>query len=1080
MNHFVINRTVLKRWRNAVGIAALFILLAWGAIALFKVGSYKIIDTAIQKEALNTITGRFELDQTTRNRVLKVRGSSQADAEKVIRDGKYVTIAQLSKRLFIVANYIDILLFDREKAEICVLKPNLALEADKINTLDDLANVLKNSKQATYNPTGVYIDNAGDIYVANYKGNNILRGQVLPEKCQLKITGSYSSPKTGGPENVTVDRERDVLVSANYDSGTVTAFRLTSGEQLWSADVGQAHGVTIMDDKVYVTGLTERKVYEFALFDGKLLQSKGSLGWNPLEEQYIWPTSINPSGVNELVVSDAQSGFISYLNADTLEVIRYTGGNGPTYRWFNYPYAAVPIDDGIAVLSTNREQILFLNRAGDKVKESFYFKEDRWPKWSFTSEPFGKGWQDYQNVQGPKLQVYGQSYQLGFGHLHPDDSVGPILRVPDISTLFNFGPYIYFLQGGKYGTDFSYFFSSSSTTLAGIISQKDKPDILLNKHISLDSWLLEGRIASADGEIGNAADLAGEFKERATLVYKAIDELGYLSTQALYEIGSFSVLTRKISYEGFIGYLDKTFISSEGREFKLAYDSCSKNTCDLRNLKHAAKQYYLEAKGLSYVNLDEYMLVGMLAGVRPEEASLIENSVTYDDCGLGKYYDGFGAETLLTKSIEDYLSAHDINTSYICFSAADNQEKVLKNISLGWYSKIEVPKHWAIFGIKEKGGNKTEILLKDFNNKNATVAETGVDSIVTIKNSRKFNRYMIRVFEGGVQNRLILRHVHPSFVSNYDNSKPIDDKKIIYDNCDTGKYYDGYDLGALRTQTLDDYLSAQEITSSYVCFSKGNKRQKLKHILLGGWLSKDEAPKRLAIYGLVEKNKKQVETLLHEFDNSNLIKIGGHFYLSLDIRSKKQFNHFMVKGLEGGTHNPFILRALVPTFLSDPGNSLPLNDSLFELAGKISQLIPYGSGTQGLTSDATKNIDTIRQAILSAESAHCGNYVFLFASNLPSKSKWSVFDLKTYDGRIHSVVEVKEDSRFRTFDPTLGVVYNCSLQSLIDGSCDYASVKISRSLNPSLSNFFGAGFFYGADIIRTYSSINELIDIYRD
>lgn len=554
--------------------------------------------------------GRYELKNNVKKELIFL--------EKTIwNKSNYVSIAPLSENYFIIANYINLLLLNIDNGSICVLEPKDFSDYKRLDSLSSLNSLLKDKDNPAvkkiFNPTGVFIDNNKTLYIANYKGNNILEGKVNPELCQITLTNSYSSINSKGPENVAVDSNHHILVSANYDGSTVTAFNLNNGQELWSTPIEQAHGIAIDDNKIYVTGLTERKIYKLNLFDGKVIHSKGSLGWDPMKSQFLWPTSVSSYNKDLLIISDAHSGFISFLDKKTLNTLKYTGGNGPSYRWLNYPYAAVPIDKGVVILSSMRGNILFLDKSGETVERNLVLFEDNWPSDAANLPYFGNRWDGYIEKKGIKIKIRHKEYRLGYGHLHPITG-GPILRVPDVRTLFNLRSYMYFLQGVR-KKDVNFIFSSSSETLLSVVNhQHSNPDILLNKEIRRDSWLLNNNIINTDGEKILQSQLIHEFQENANKFYDILQKKLWISPRHLYEIGKFSDDISPLNFEQFLDYLHQIFISPAGKKFKYIYDQCNENFCDTKKLKHAARKYYFETKDYAYLNLDEYLLVGMLSG----------------------------------------------------------------------------------------------------------------------------------------------------------------------------------------------------------------------------------------------------------------------------------------------------------------------------------------------------------------------------------------------------------------------------------------------------------------------------------
>lgn len=715
------------------------------------------------------VGGRYELHNKVHKKLIKFSQSKNL----IWNANNYVSIAQLNKDFYVIANYVHLFLLDNRLDRVCVLKPIGLSNYKDISSLSYQSKVLKSKvlKSKVYIPTGVFIDHKKNLYVANYKSNNILEGAINTKKCEVHFTREFSSMNTKGPENVSVDDKNNILVSANYDAGTVTAFNLTDGKERWATNIGQAHGVAISDNKVYATGLTERKIYELRLDDGKIINTIGSIGWDPMKSQFLWPTSIYPYNDNELVLSDAQSGFVSFLDKKTLKTIKYTGGNGPSYHWFNYPYSAYPTKNQLVILSSKRGEILFLDSSGTTVKKSLISFKDNWPKFNYLDHYIGPGWDSYINVDGPKLTIRNRQYKLGFGHLHPIEP-GPTLRVPDISTLYNLGPYIYFLQGANY-KDINYVFSSSSTTLLGIINQAENPDVIISSKIRLDSWLYHNNLINVDGIILPESKLTTEISTHGEQFYSLLHTKSWISPKNLYQLNDFSDQTRKFGYKEFIKYLDNVFSSPIGREWKFVYDQCNEKSCNIKKLKKAANNYYYEAQGYNYLNLDEFILVGMLSGVAPKDQDE-KNQVDYDNCGIGMYYDGHGVDALKNQTPSSYLSALDIKSSYVCFSTKNKY--TLDSIKFGWLSKEEVPSMLAIYGIQTVDDKEQKKLIKKFNINEVTNDNGYLSTTLNFNKQHKYHRFEIQLLKGGNQNRLLLRSLTPSFI------KKQSDKKISLDS----------------------------------------------------------------------------------------------------------------------------------------------------------------------------------------------------------------------------------------------------------------------------------------------------------
>ena len=149
--------------------------------------------------------------------------------------------------------------------------------------------------------------------------------------------------------------------------------------------------------------------------------------------------------------------------------------------------------------------------------------------------------------------------------------------------------------------------------------------------------------------------------------------------------------------------------------------------------------------------------------------------VSYDSCnGRGKYYIGYGLEALSSKFLNNYLSSYDINSSYVCFKNKDTS-LLLKRILFVWYSQLEIPKKIALYGVQKNGKQDTEILLRNIDIKQFDEINGNVFSNINLNLEKSYERYVVRTLEGGMQNRLIIRSIIPSF----SNNKETDDSLLL-------------------------------------------------------------------------------------------------------------------------------------------------------------------------------------------------------------------------------------------------------------------------------------------------------------
>ncbi|MBS3186399.1 hypothetical protein JIQ88_15650 [Pseudomonas sp. PCH44] len=994
--------------------------------------------------------GYFALDLDKGPTLLKFSGQVGANPKN-----NYVSVAPLGQQQYVFANYEDLILFKRGDASLC-----------RLDAKDASGTPLggKSAEGAIFNPTGVYAVAGDHLYVANYKGNNVLEGTVDASNCTFTLTGEFASADTQGPENVVIDNDSGLLLAANYDAGTIVAFDLKTREQAWVASVPQAHGVTVSKGKVFATGLTERKIYELDLKSGRVLRSKGSMGWDPMVAQYLWPTSIYPLADGNLVVSDPQSGYISVVDPVSLDVIRYTGGNGPAHNLLNYPYASVPDGDELIVLSSMRGGLFVLKQNDFGVVNKYSFAQEKWPDSAKKLPIFGQQWNNYQDMSGYTLKVAGQDYRLGFGLLDPVGE-GSVFKVPDTASLFNPGSYIYFVQGYT-SEKVNLLFSSSSTTLLGLSAKEGRPSILVPKVINIDSWKIDDNLVSGSAGGVPFKYLADEVSETAEAYYKYLDKRGWVDAEHLYSLLEFEMMG--LDYAVFQRYLDKAFVSPAGREFKLVYDQCQEQHCGVEKLKTAAKSYYKDVIGYPYVQMDEYSLVGMVSGVAVNGAS--QEGVSFDDCAQGSYYYGYGVEALKTATLDDYLSAVDIQHSNVCFNT--DGLGLVHGAELVWNDAATAPKALEIYGEASAGEHKAQWKLigkySDFK-----VSDRNGYAVTSLEfgNADRYTRFMLKVTDGGSQNRLIMRKLSPVMAK---------EKALVVNSgvpfglfaCPGIEAYPGYGIEALETGSLNDYYSAVSKEASSVCISN-NVRRQVTGVTLG-WYSQSEVGKRIELYAAKEADFKG-EVSLGQFTVPKTYDVSGYLFSDISIKAKGIYPFYRIKLVEGEGQGRLILRSVTPLFMSDAAGG---DNELRRLAASVSAELDYGAGLSALDVKKGKSLGDIEKMIGAAEDAHCGNYALVFVNRLPKGVQWRVFDLSTHDGRIHSVVEVKRKGSTLVYDPTLGVEYRCSMESMLNGKCSYSADLSYYQVNPALQIFRGAGFFYGATINRIYSSAEELMSAY--
>ena len=514
-----------------------------------------------------------------------------------------VSMTKIKEDYYAMASYGYIILLNRQSKQYCIV---------------DMGN-------ESQNPTGLYSNGDGKLFVANYTLNNILYGNIDIASCKYNIEKVYQTKSLISPENVCSNGK--VLVAANYDGNNVTAIDLDSGYELWSTKIGLAHGVTIIENKVYATGLLERKIFEIDINNGNILRSYGTKGSDTDKAQFLWPTSIYPMDNDNLVISDAHTGYISFFNIKKFSISKYTGGNGPTFKFFNYPYTSILIDNELFILSAFKGNILVIDYNKMQVIETYYFGK---PKWEYdlvveeSKYPMIKKWNSYDDIDTKEcpLKIGERQYHLSYARLVPIvNNTYPTLTLTEVSTSLVSGHYLYFLQNLNLQDEWNIVISSSVNS-AFAISQhlsNETPIVLPYNLKFTDVWINKNELVSPYGILDkeHIVKQLNLSKDKILFFYNSI---GYIPLQELVYIlsqtGPYPSLNKIDDVtDQEIQKFRLSFSTAAGQEFFDSYKKCDKSNCDKEYIKNLALLYYKNAYGYKTAPLTEWLLVAMIANI---------------------------------------------------------------------------------------------------------------------------------------------------------------------------------------------------------------------------------------------------------------------------------------------------------------------------------------------------------------------------------------------------------------------------------------------------------------------------------
>lgn len=421
-------------------------------------------------------------------RILKNSGK-----ESEWRSLRPVSVAPLDSHRVLVANYKSVRLYD------------LAAETNDELIIDGLSQVPR------WNPTGLaFWSQRGELFIANYEGNDLVvvqRGTDDRWKVQQRLT----HPSLISPENVALSADGNLVAAACYDGNAVVVFERHGAEWVhrWTAPVALAHGVTFTDFGVVATSLGDRKLVLLAETDGKRLREVGGAGWGANE--YLWPTSVYSLGDGELIVADAHTGFLTVLGVRSLKQRRRYGGNGPTHRWFNMPYAAVPSSFGVLIVSTFQDRLVVFDPRSERATAHYGLRGRAvWQEPVENSEAQARTadhWTDKYVRRQSTLRLLGKPMYLGYGLIH---SIGLGRRGKYAPAgwserLLGSDP-LYFLENVSLPDGGAFVFSPSRAY--GLYFRDGERWEIYLMALPVDCWSVKNRVICPEGDETNRLQIA--------------------------------------------------------------------------------------------------------------------------------------------------------------------------------------------------------------------------------------------------------------------------------------------------------------------------------------------------------------------------------------------------------------------------------------------------------------------------------------------------------------------------------------------------------------------------------------------
>lgn len=636
-----------------------------------------------------------------------------------------VSISKYKDREYLVSDYQDVHIV------------TMTGKNDKLTTLQVPNNI------KVWNPTGVFFsDNSDTVYVANYNGHNILEFQIDRDNASLQLVKEIKHPEMKSPENVAVSKDGKYIAVADYDGNSVFLFD-NQGKPLWQCEIKQAHGVAIAEGYVYATGLTDREVVKIDM-KGNIVKNTGKLGWG--QNEYLWPTSIDVSNNGDVVVSDAHTGRLSFLDKE-LNFIGSIGGNGPGVDLFNFPYSAVFSDDMILVTDSMKGRIIELDYSG-KVMNQFVIGPVKISgiKGPVLSGSNGKEYtfesMTFDEISPDLLNSYKRaetSFVGGFNSIDLLTKNKTVLSQVEIdsqnSSVYTGDSfwYVTWIKKIDLGGNDYYIFGSPQHHTFIVYDPNSNIFAINNTHSELfDIWVYDDTVY---GPEGRSTDLSGIVKEAKQQFDRFNSELrkGTPRKKAYQK-----VFYPEKSDADFDNWLTKMMTSKEAKEF---LQQISKGA----DPETAAKKYFFAIKDEPY----QYLLENLLVKVLSEPIKPIEElSGIAEIKNERKAYPGYG----IAGSIDNDQNTY---TGYVEGMQQSTFELVWKHpisisdITIEWLSDENRGLDYKMVGILPDGSSKVIANVKKNNEVTNNFSINGFPPIVKL------------VFEfdrGQGQNRLLMRN----------------------------------------------------------------------------------------------------------------------------------------------------------------------------------------------------------------------------------------------------------------------------------------------------------------------------------
>lgn len=349
-------------------------------------------------------------------RIPDIRGSSIAVALDRHDEGPMgpVSAVRIGAHEFLIANYLDIYLFDQERRTAVPVQIDVEL--------------------LVWNPTAVFYSAFYDrVFIANYSGKDVVVAQLVRDGAvpKLHVTERIvNETAIHGAEGIVVSTGGRFMAIADYEGNALSLFERIDDQWAfrWKREIIGSHGVAIIGD--YVFGSGQATIVKFSIESGQEIARTSKLGSDPI----LFATCLNvDESTGQLVGSDAVSGIV-FTMTKSLKVTSKFGANGPSYANFSSPFCAYRDRQGMYVLSTYQDRFVSISH------DSTISYEFSGAQWRYIDFPLGL--RNAANMlhgaaqfDRPSYRMFDKSVRAGYGALYTDD--GKLLLMPQRQELFD-------------------------------------------------------------------------------------------------------------------------------------------------------------------------------------------------------------------------------------------------------------------------------------------------------------------------------------------------------------------------------------------------------------------------------------------------------------------------------------------------------------------------------------------------------------------------------------------------------------------------------------------------------------------